>query len=112
MGKDLTKVSQTVFICNGSSCLKKGADENTLALREAIKEHQIHDQTHTVRTKCTGQCDTGPIVFIHPEGIWYKNVTEAISEQIVSRHLIQNEPLNGYILFKEGDSIMQNNSND
>ena len=93
MAKDLTKVDNIVFICNGDSCLKKGAEENTKILRQAIKDNQLDDSTHTIKTRCTGQCDTGPMVFVHPEGVWYKKLDGITSQQIVVDHLLNHQHL-------------------
>jgi (2Fe-2S) ferredoxin len=99
MGKDLSKVQRIVFICNGECCLKAGANENTLALRAALKDRLLQDEVHTVRTRCMGQCKQGPIVFIHPEGVWYKSIFLEESKQIVSDHLLSNTLMNQHVLY-------------
>ena len=99
MGKDLNQVGNVVFICNGSTCLSKGADENTLLMRAVIKANNLHNEVHTIRTKCCGQCEEGPIVFIHPDGTWYKHVNASVAAEIVTTHLMLNEVLSANILF-------------
>jgi (2Fe-2S) ferredoxin len=93
MAKDLSKINNIVFICNGGSCLKKGAEENTNILRQALKDHHLDDNTHTIKTRCSGQCATGPMVFVHPEGVWYKEIDAKTSRHIVAKHLLQKEHL-------------------
>jgi (2Fe-2S) ferredoxin len=99
MAKDLTKVQKIVFICNGECCLKAGANENTLALRAELKDLLLHDEVHTVRTRCMGQCKQGPVVFIHPEGVWYKNVFLNESKKIASDHLLKNTWMQQHVLY-------------
>ena len=36
MGKDLTKVTNTVFICNGSTCKKNGAEETAARVKRMV----------------------------------------------------------------------------
>lgn len=108
MGKDLTKVQKIVFICNGECCLKAGANENTLALRAELKDCLLHDEVHTVRTRCMGQCKQGPIVFIHPEGVWYKHVFQDESKQIVSRHLLRNTWIDQHVLYPPEEQLKLN----
>ncbi len=37
---------------------------------------------------CTGQHGCGPTVVVHPDGIWYKEVTAAVVPEIVEQHLV------------------------
>ena len=101
MGKDLTKVRRTVFMCNGGSCTTKGAEDNIIALRDSIKANLPDEEIHTIRTKCCGQCSNGPIMFINPDGIWYKNITVDVSEKIVTEHLSFNNFLNEHIYIRK-----------
>ena len=103
--KDLTRVQKMVFICNGGTCAKGGADENTLALRAQLSKHGMDDEIHTVRTKCMGQCTSGPIVFIHPEGAWYGSVNPDIARDIVTQHLLQNTLLASQLCFPEAGAM-------
>lgn len=103
--KDLTKVQKMVFICNGGTCAKGGADENTLALRAHLTKHGMDDEIHTIRTKCMGQCTSGPIVFIHPEGAWYGGVNPAVARDIVTSHLLQNTLLTSQLCFPEAEGM-------
>ena len=103
MGKDLNQVDNIVFICNGSTCLTKGADENTHLMRAVIKENNLHDKVHTIRTKCCGQCEEGPIVFIHPDGTWYKKVNALVAAEIVTTHLMLKKALPAHVLFQKNN---------
>jgi (2Fe-2S) ferredoxin len=89
--KDLAKIDHTLFICNGDTCLSKGSDDTTIRIRKAITENHLDDQTHTIRTKCTGQCAHGPMVFVSPVNTWYRGIKPELSEELVCRHLIKNE---------------------
>ncbi len=106
MPKDLNKVQKIVFICNGESCLRAGANENTLELREHLKQRLLNDEVHTVRTRCMGQCKQGPIVFMHPEGLWYKEVNLDVSREIVNQHLLQNKLVSNNVLHSTEKSVV------
>ncbi|NSL87103.1 (2Fe-2S) ferredoxin domain-containing protein [Chitinophaga sp. Mgbs1] len=101
MGKDLQKVKRIAFICNGNSCLKKGAEETTVQLRAAITALDLHDSTHTIRTRCTGQCEHGPVVFIHPDGIWYKEMLPELTAHLAKSHLLENTPVSDAVFFQD-----------
>jgi (2Fe-2S) ferredoxin len=103
--KDLTKVQKILFICNGGTCNNGGADENTNQLRAHLTEHDLNDEIHTVRTKCLGQCTWGPMIFMHPEGMWYKKVAPDTTREIVTQHLMRNELVTDHVHFPEVELI-------
>jgi (2Fe-2S) ferredoxin len=106
MGKDLTKVTNTVFVCNGGTCKKNGAEENTRELRCAIKMAGLHEVTHTVKTLCQGQCENAPVLFLNPEGGWYKRMTAETIDEFVKQKLISHTGFDDHRLFKEGWTTM------
>ena len=99
MGKDLNKVQHIVFICNGNTCLSKGSDATTNQIRNAITAQDIHDSIHTIRTRCTGQCEHGPMVFVSPEDTWYQKMTPEVSEKLVLQHLVEKQVLQEHLFF-------------
>ena len=100
MARDLSIVQRTAFICNGDSCLKKGAADTTTHIRAAIAQAGAKAQLHTIRTQCTDQCPHGPVVFIHPEGTWYQHLTADKAPELVARHLLAGEALGESILYQ------------
>lgn len=104
--KDLTKVKRHLFICNGGSCTQNGAVEATRTIREEIVKCGLHDRIHTTKTMCNGRCDDGTIVIVMPDNIWYKNVSSKVGKKIVYDHLKNENPLEDFILWRFGDSQM------
>ncbi|MBW8687077.1 (2Fe-2S) ferredoxin domain-containing protein [Chitinophaga rhizophila] len=103
--KDLTKVQKILFMCNGGTCSNKGADDTTNQIRAHLTENDLNAEIHTVRTKCLGQCTWGPMIFMHPEGVWYKGVTPEATRDIVTQHLIRNELVTGHVHFPDAAQI-------
>ncbi|MEJ7661682.1 MAG: hypothetical protein WKG07_19930 [Hymenobacter sp.] len=93
MAKDLSIVQRIAFICNGDSCLKKGAADTTTHIRAAIVQAGAKARLHTVRTQCTDQCPHGPVVFIHPEGHPVPAPRPTRPGALVAGHLLAGEPL-------------------
>jgi (2Fe-2S) ferredoxin len=79
-----------VLICNGSTCMKNGAEEITQSIRQAISRKGLDNMIHTTRTRCNGRCQDKCVVVLYPEGIWYKQFqpsdalafVEALSEGV------------------------------
>lgn len=110
MEKDLSKIQKTIYLCNGTSCTNKGAEENITALRSALTENNLNDEVHTIRTKCSGFCKKGPIIGIQPENTWYQQMSEEKSVQVVTTHLLQNQFLADHILHTSSAEINFNSS--
>ncbi|MBM7647841.1 (2Fe-2S) ferredoxin [Bacillus ectoiniformans] len=71
---NLSKTTNHLFICNGSSCNNVGAEELTQAIRKEISERNADDVIHTTRTRCNGRCHDKCVVIDYPKGTWYKDL--------------------------------------
>lgn len=110
MGKNLTKVNTTFQFCDGGSCRKANSD---IALREArayLRNEDLWDNTHTIRTRCNGRCEDAPTLIVQPGNYWYKNIDGEKSVEIVKSHVENNQPINDYLLFSDGwESVKSDN---
>ncbi|WP_096187424.1 (2Fe-2S) ferredoxin domain-containing protein [Evansella halocellulosilytica] len=81
---DLTKTRHHLFICNGSSCNKAGAEELTQAVRKEISSHGADEIIHTSRTLCNGRCQDKCVLITYPEGYWYKDMTRDDASELIN----------------------------
>lgn len=73
--------------------MRKGGEEVTVAIREAITEAGLDDYVHTTRTRCNGRCEDACVMIVYPEGIWYENVTPEDAQQLVEEHFQNGRPV-------------------
>ncbi len=99
---DLSRTKHHVLICNGSSCMRKGGEEVTQAIRAEISRLQADDEIHTSRTRCNGRCEDACVVIVYPEGVWYKHMTEENASLLVQQHLIAGDPVHHLISHQYG----------
>jgi len=69
-------------------------------LREEIEKHGMQDAVEIKLTGCHGFCEKGPIMVIHPEGIFYPQVKEDYISQIVEKTLKGGEIVES-LLFRD-----------
>ncbi|WP_248925874.1 (2Fe-2S) ferredoxin domain-containing protein [Paenibacillus hamazuiensis] len=95
-----------VFMCNGSSCMRQGAEEVTRAIREEIAVRGADGLIHTTRTLCQGRCEDACVVTVYPEGSWFKQTTPELARRLVNEHLLQGELMSEHLSFIYTDAFM------
>jgi (2Fe-2S) ferredoxin len=83
-----------VFFCTnrreGDACCQ---DFNAQAMREYAKEKvkklglATPDGVRINSAGCLGRCDSGPVLVVYPEGVWYTYVDREDIDEIVEEHL-------------------------
>lgn len=111
MGKNLAKVTTTFQFCDGGSCKKANSD---IALREArayLRNEDLWDDTHTIRTRCNGRCEDAPTLIVQPGNYWYKNIDAEKTVAIVKSHIVEKEPIPDFLLFTNGWNSIKSDNN-
>jgi len=102
--KKTRKEKQLVTVCGGTGCQASGCKKVIGAFKREIKKRGIENKLELKVTGCHGFCEKGPIVVIHPKGIFYqkvqsKDVEEIISETVLTGKIIERllyvDPLSG-----------------
>ncbi|WP_042346708.1 (2Fe-2S) ferredoxin domain-containing protein [Bacillus massiliigorillae] len=96
-----------LFMCNGSSCNRKDAEEVTLAIRDEITKLGLDDKIHTTRTRCNGRCKDAPVVIEYPKGNWYGSLTADVGREIVRTY--NQAPLREYVSYEVINGEMTRN---
>jgi (2Fe-2S) ferredoxin len=109
---NLNETKHHVLICNGGTCMKKGGEEVTVAVRDEIEKLGVDAQIHTTRTRCNGRCKDGCVAIVYPEGVWYKEMTPELGREMVREHLLDGNKLENSIIYtyEEGFKAPENSS--
>jgi len=79
-----------VSLCVGTGCIATGADKVAAAFREQAKNGRL-GHVEVKETGCPGFCERGPLLTIHPEGIFYQNVKPEHVPDIVEKTILRGE---------------------
>ncbi|MCX6371699.1 MAG: NADH-quinone oxidoreductase subunit NuoF [Actinobacteria bacterium] len=99
-------------ICAGTACHASGRVGVREAIKEELASRGLTDTVAVVETGCHGFCEQGPIVVIHPKGIFYPRVrpqqVAAIIEASVQgdgvfEKILYRDPATGEPLAHEAD---------
>ena len=91
-----------VLVCAGTSCVSGGSLKVRDALVEEIRRRGLDDEIHVATTGCNGFCALGPIMIIHPEGIFYSQFGVEDVPFFVEEHLLKGRIVQKH-LFEEQD---------
>ena len=88
-----------VFVCTeGKICPNQGSLEVFTELRQALAASEYKEGIRINKAGCLSQCGKGPMVVIYPEGIWYSQVAVSDCQEIVGKHLGNNEVVERLLL--------------
>ncbi|MBI5895078.1 MAG: SLBB domain-containing protein [Desulfobacterales bacterium] len=89
-----------ISLCAGSGCGAYGTANVHRALMGELEKQGIQDKIEVRLTGCHGFCEKGPIMVIHPEGIFYSKVKEEHVAEIVEQTLVKGELVQN-LIFKD-----------
>ena len=81
-----------VFVCTqekaeGVPCCSTAGSSHVLgALHGELGAQGLADEVQVSSCGCLGVCDSGPVMIVYPEGIWYTKLTPADVPEIVTSH--------------------------
>jgi len=82
--KKTKKREQLITVCGGTGCHASGCKKVINAFKREIKKKGIEDKVEFKVTGCHGFCERGPLVVIHPKGIFYQKVQSRDVEEILT----------------------------
>lgn len=79
-----------VLICGGPGCHSSNVEDMKKRFLKGIREKKLENVEVSI-AGCFGLCESGPNIEIYPEGIFYSRVKLEDIDEIVERHLCENE---------------------
>lgn len=104
---NLANMDKHVLVCNGSTCMKKGGEEVTQALRDEITKRELDAIVHTTRTRCNGRCKDGCVVVVYPEAAWYFGMDEKKVREMTAQHLQEGKPVREWLAYERSGKGME-----
>jgi NADH:ubiquinone oxidoreductase subunit F (NADH-binding)/(2Fe-2S) ferredoxin/Pyruvate/2-oxoacid:ferredoxin oxidoreductase delta subunit len=86
-----------LLVCAGTGCVSCGAFPLKEALEREIARRGLGNEILVVATGCNGFCERGPIVMVHPEGIFYQRLKVEDVPFLVEEHLIKGRPVQKFM---------------
>lgn len=95
----MSHYNRHIFLCTNQKsagkvcCANTGGEVFFDYLKTRLLELELYGpgQVRVSKSGCLGRCSSGPCVVIYPEGVWYRYESTADIDEIIVKHLINNE---------------------
>ena len=101
-----------IRVCAGSTCNASGRAALTAAIAAELERRGLAEQVRVVETGCHGLCQEGPIVVVHPQGVFYPRLkptdiariieTSVVGDGVVEQ-LLYRDPASGAPIVRESE---------
>jgi NADH-quinone oxidoreductase subunit F/NAD(P)H dehydrogenase (quinone)/NADP-reducing hydrogenase subunit HndC len=88
----MNKIRTQLMLCGGTGCHSTGSIAVKDALNSELKRHGLQEEVQVIETGCNGFCALGPVMLVHPEGIFYQKLTLDEIPKLVEEHFLKGRP--------------------
>ena len=74
-----------------SCCSLKNSEKLQTELKIKIKDLKLNKKIRINKSGCLDRCESGPVMVIYPEGIWYSFKNSEDIDEILNSHLLNNK---------------------
>ncbi len=97
----MPRFEKHIFICENKReaghpkgcCSEKGSMVIRELFKKRLKELGLNTKVRVNSSGCLDACEFGSAVVIYPEQIWYGGVKLEDVEEIIQKHIINDEPV-------------------
>ncbi|MBW1901439.1 MAG: 4Fe-4S binding protein [Deltaproteobacteria bacterium] len=86
-----------ISLCAGSGCGAYGTANVHHVLTEELSRQNMQDDVEVKLSGCHGFCEKGPVMVVHPEGIFYPQVKEEHIPEIVNKTIKNGETVDSLV---------------
>jgi NADH-quinone oxidoreductase subunit F len=82
-----------LLVCAGTGCVSCGSFKVKEALEKEVRKRNLQDEVLVIATGCNGFCERGPILMVHPDGVFYQQLKVEDVPHLVEEHLLKGRPV-------------------
>jgi len=82
-----------LLVCAGTGCVSCGSFKVKEALEKEIQKRNLQDEVLVSATVCNGFCERGPILMVHPEGVFYQKLEIKDIPLLMEEHILKGRPV-------------------
>ena len=93
MREHLKQYRTHLLVCAGTACVSYGSFKVKEALETEVRKRNLQDEVLVITTGCNGFCERGPILMVHPDGVFYQQLKVEDVPFLVEEHLLKGRPV-------------------
>lgn len=97
--------SRQVLMCVGPRCAPPGVAQAVYdRLKDLQRTRGLEEgpgQIRRAKCHCLHVCEGGPILVVHPDGVWYSGVTTDVMEEIFEEHIVGGRPVARHVMHRQ-----------
>jgi NADH:ubiquinone oxidoreductase subunit F (NADH-binding)/(2Fe-2S) ferredoxin/Pyruvate/2-oxoacid:ferredoxin oxidoreductase delta subunit len=82
-----------LLVCAGTGCVSCGAFKVKEAIEKELQKKKLQDEVMVIATGCNGFCERGPILMVHPDGVFYQQLKVDDIPFLIEEHLLKGRPV-------------------
>ncbi len=82
-----------LMVCAGTGCVANRSLEVRDALVKELGRRGLQNEVEVVTTGCNGFCGAGPLMVVHPDGIFYQQLGLKDIPHLVEEHFLKGRPV-------------------
>jgi len=88
IGENVDTNRKNILVCGGTGCTSSKSPKIVEELEREIKERNLENEVHVIKTGCFGLCAKGPIMIVYPGETFYAMVKPEDVPEIVEQHIV------------------------
>jgi (2Fe-2S) ferredoxin len=98
----LEKLRYHIFVCTDAKdfcgCERNGSGPLLAALRQELVKRRLMAQVKISIMQCRQPGARGPMLVVHPDGIWYEGLTAEHAAEFVEKQILRGERLARFVM--------------
>jgi len=82
-----------ITICEGSTCISKGADRFKSLIMEELERLGLADKVKINISGCLGMCEKGPLMVVNPGYTIYGGIKPDDVREVIESHILNGKPV-------------------
>ena len=97
----MARYKRHLFICENTrpdghprgSCAQRAGCDLAAAFKEELRRRGMSAQYRANKAGCLDACESGPVVVVYPDAVWYGGVTMDDIGEIIDSHIVGGVPV-------------------
>ena len=91
-----------IFVCTDAKdfcgCEQSGSGPLLVALRQELIKRRLVARVKISIMQCRQPRAAGPVLVVHPDGIWYEGLTAANAVEFIEQQILKGEPVERFVM--------------